>query len=205
MQAVSNQASKRQFLDLHLMRACGASTRQHEENKNHTISLIMKLLASLIITLLGSTLTTNPALSWPQEIGSSAEALTTDSRGEIPSFPASIPGFIREPGLDFWNKPTNERGQVRTYGDSKWEGIHDFPNTQNGCDNGIFLIRWRATGGPVYSATGHSPTAIHHIAEKPSAFGYMHGSNCQQPLFKGINPNTINNVLYEVIFWKASV
>ena len=126
------------------------------------------------------------------------------TRNEIPDFPRAITQFINIPGRDFWNKPVNERGQVRTFGNDEWQGIHKFPNTMNGCHNGVFLLRWRSAGGPVLSAVGYSPKSAHFKALQPASYGYMYGTNCQQPLFKSMG-NGINNVIYEIRFFQASV
>ena len=80
---------------------------------------------------------------WPKQIGYPPKAYSMKSRSEIPSFPSHVDGFLHVTGRDCWNRPINERGQVRAFGSDKWESITDFPRTTNGCHNGVFLLRWR--------------------------------------------------------------
>jgi len=141
---------------------------------------------------------------WPTKGFYPPQAFAVNSRSNIPRFPSSLPEFYRVPGRDFWNKPVNERGQVRTFGDGEWQSIHDFPNTMNGCHNGVFLLRWRSSSGPVLSAVGTRFNADFK-APKPSSYGYMYGTNCQKPLFQSIRSSSINNVMYEVLFFQAGV
>ena len=74
----------------------------------------------------------------------------------------------------------------------------------NGCNNGVFLLRWRSSNGPVLSAVGTSFSADFK-ASMPSAYGYLYGNNCQKPLFKSVRSSSINNVMYQVVFFQAGV
>ena len=141
---------------------------------------------------------------WPTRDFYSARAVAVSTRSAIPQFPVSIPEFYRVPGRDFWNKSVSERGQVRTFGNGEWQSIHEFPNTMNGCHNGVFLLRWRSSNGPVLSAVGWSKNA-EFKANKPASYGYMYGTNCQMPLFNSVRNNHINNVIYEIFFYQAGV
>ena len=119
------------------------------------------VIASSVIT--GASFITGSTVQafgqWPTRDFYSARAVAVSTRSAIPQFPASIPEFYRVPGRDFWNNPVSERGQVRTFGDGEWQSIHEFPNTMNGCNNGVFLLRWRSSNGPVLSAVGTSFSA----------------------------------------------
>ncbi len=142
---------------------------------------------------------------WPSSSFYPPRAETVAARNQIPKFPLALPKFIRVPGRDFWNRPVNERGQVRTFGNESWQSINEFPNTMNGCHNGVFLLRWRSANGPVLSAVGWSTKKADFKANKPASYGYMYGTNCQMPLFKSIQNNHINNVIYEIFFYQAGV
>ena len=103
------------------------------------------------------------------------------------------------------NKPINERGQVRTFGNGSWQSIDQFPNTMNGCHNGVFMLRWRSANGPVMSAVGWSTRKADFKASNPASYGFMYGTNCQMPLFKSVQKSHINNVIYEVFYYQAGV
>jgi hypothetical protein len=56
--------------------------------------------------------------------------------------------------------------------------------TMNGCSVGVFMIRWRSSdtsfhvqSSARYSGTAGSPEI------KTGAFGYISGTNCEQPMF----------------------
>ena len=169
----------------------------------------MKLFNAIAAAaVLGTSLATiSPAQAsnqWPSKKFYPPRAETVAARNLIPKFPPALPGFIRVPGRDFWNKPVSERGQVRTFGDGGWQSIRDFPNTMNGCHNGVFLLRWRSSGGPVLSAVGTRFNADFK-APKASTYGYIYGTNCQKPLFQSVRSSSINNVMYEVLFFQAGV
>ncbi|MDA9661460.1 hypothetical protein N9T35_00530 [bacterium] len=169
----------------------------------------MKLFSAIssAVVIGASLLTGSPVRAsgqWPTRGFYPPRAVASSTRSAIPQFPASIPEFYRVPGRDFWNNPVSERGQVRTFGDGEWQSIHEFPNTMNGCHNGVFLLRWRSSSGPVLSAVGTSFSADFR-ASKPSSYGYMYGNNCLKPLFKSLRSSSINNVMYQVVFFKAGV
>ena len=80
----------------------------------------------------------------------------------------------------------------------------------NGCAAGAFMIRWRLSDPEVrvessvrFSGKDTSATT------KSGSFGYMSGSNCEQPMFKFIgtvngNSSTLVDVYYELKFWQAA-
>jgi hypothetical protein len=82
---------------------------------------------------------------WPTHRG----ANVTTSSESIPLFPKRLSGFISEAGQDFWGKPFPSRGTMRIFQGQSWQGIPDFPNTQNGCSSGAFMIRWRSANPDV--------------------------------------------------------
>ncbi len=84
----------------------------------------------------------------------------------------------------------------------------------NGCDSGMFMVRWR-TGYPdihVSSILGYydgTVTSRMEARAKTGSFGYMQGTNCEQPMFKFAgarkgNGATLVNIYYELKFWQAA-
>jgi Putative DNA-binding domain len=145
--------------------------------------------------------------SWPQQSG----AYTAPSSETIPPFPSEWTGYRFEAGKDFWGKPFSKSGTVRIFQGGGWQGIHEFPATMNGCSSGVFMIRWRSAhpDTPVESSL-RSYNAVTAVDTKPAqGFGYMSGSNCEQPMFKFPDePNhhggTLVDVYYELKFWQAA-
>lgn len=145
--------------------------------------------------------------TWPQPLG----VYTASSSETIPGFPSELSGYRFEASKDFWGKPFSENGSIRIFQGSGWQGIHKFPATMNGCSSGVFMIRWRSayTEMPVESSL-RSYNAVAEVDTKPPhGFGYMSGTNCEQPMFKfpdKPNPNgaTLVDVYYELKFWRAA-
>ena len=143
-------------------------------------------------------------LAWPKGkapyIAASSDA--------IPPFPDMLTGF-RPAGedKDFWDKPFPAKGSVRVFAGAGWQGIPDFPKTMNGCSHGVFMIRWRSADSAVLvrSSVRYSTESKRH--EKAGAFGYMSGTNCEQPMFRFRNADngaTLVDVFYELKFWQAA-
>jgi hypothetical protein len=132
------------------------------------------------------------------------------SRQSLPNFPATIPGFYHESGKDFWGKPFEERGTIRLFDGSKWEGIPEFPSSSNGCGNGRFMVRWRSANPDVVIKAGISFGWTSATSVKDGMQGYIVGSNCHSPVFKfshtkNGNQSNLVDVYYEVKFWRAGV
>lgn len=139
------------------------------------------------------------------------------SSAAIPAFPRSLSGF-RPAGKDkdYWDNPLSEhhenfkmKGTVRVFEDGGWADIYEFPHTMNSCSAGVFMIRWRSANPDVTveSTVDYSPENASR--GKTGKFGYMYGTNCDQPLFKfgrALNSNESNlvDVYYEVKFWQAA-
>ena len=175
-------------------------------HRTNQMKLFTAIAAAAVIGT--SLITANPvqaSYQWPVKSFYPPRAQTVSTRNQIPKFPLSLPEFVRVPGRDFWNKPINERGQVRTFGNESWQTINQFPNTMNGCHNGVFLLRWRSANGPVMSAVGWSTRKADFKASNPASYGFMYGTNCQMPLFKSVEKSRINNVIYDVFYYQAGV
>jgi hypothetical protein len=197
---------------------CSAWIGGHPANRGYRLnkpqgiamrgSIIVGLVALAIafsnaFEILASSLHAEPV--WPTQRG----ANVTTSSESIPLFPKRLSGFISEAGQDFWGKPFPSRGTMRIFQGQSWQGIPDFPNTQNGCSSGAFMIRWRSANPDVrvQSSARYSSEISESI--KTGAFGYMSGTNCEQPMFKfggtiNKNASTLVDIYYELKFWQAA-
>jgi hypothetical protein len=144
---------------------------------------------------------------WPSEPG----AYLAASSSTIPAFPSQLDGFRSERGMDFWGKPFRVTGTVRIFEGNGWQGIPKFPSTMNGCSSGYFMIRWRTASRytAVESSVRPSATVAGRPGAKTGAFGYMSGTNCEQPMFdfgniRRADGATLVDVYYELKFWQAA-
>lgn len=144
--------------------------------------------------------------SWPENHG----VYISTSSETIPLFPNSLRGFRAADNKDYWDKPFDTKGSMRISEGNDWEPIWNFPLTMNHCSDGVFMIRWRSANPAVLiaSATGYHYSGIVYN-EKTGTFGYMQGTNCEEPMFKfagTINGNTSNlvDIYYELKFWQAA-
>jgi hypothetical protein len=169
--------------------------------------LVSTLRNPLVEPLLSTTQTKDSSVHtlWPQQMG---EYIATSSQ-DIPFFPGTLSGYRSEDGRDFWGNPFPSRGTIRIFQGDDWQGLMDFPNTMNGCSAGVFMIRWRLSdsGVLVQSSVRHSSKVGDSI--KSGAFGYMWGTNCEQPMFKfagtiNNNESTLVDIYYELKFWQAA-
>jgi hypothetical protein len=132
------------------------------------------------------------------------------SSESIPLFPRTLSGYRSEDGKDFWNKPFPSRGSVRVFEGGDWQGLQKFPNTMNGCAAGVFMIRWRLSDPSVrVQSSARFSSKDTSAMMKSGTFGYMSGSNCEQPMFKFAgaangNTSTLVDVYYELKFWQAA-
>jgi hypothetical protein len=145
--------------------------------------------------------------TWPKKAG----AYIASSSESLPSFPRELSGYRSEDGKDFWGKPFSVTGTIRVFQGSGWMGIPLFPSTMNGCSSGFFMIRWRTDSpdSPVQSSVRYSAAAANRIETKTGGFGYMSGTNCDQPMFnfgevRLRNGATLVDVHYELKFWQAA-
>ncbi len=147
---------------------------------------------------------TNTRLSWPQVKG----VYIASSSASIPQFPARLSGYRSESGQDFWGHPFRTTGTLRIIQGTGWDGVYQFPNTMNDCSNGVFMIRWRSANPHVRveSSVRYSPED-NSAKTKIGNFGYMSGSNCEQPLFKFTGARdgaNLTDIYYELKFWQAA-
>ena len=138
---------------------------------------------------------------WPKQMG---EYIATSSEG-IPLFPKTLSGYRSEPGKDFWGKPFASRGQIRIFPGDDWKGLPEFPNTMNGCASGVFMIRWRSSDRTTRVQSSSRNSSQSQGTIKTGAFGYISGTNCEQPMFKlpGTESGLVD-IFYELKFWQAA-
>ena len=147
-------------------------------------------------------------LEWPKDFG----AFIGASSEEIPAFPSTLSGFRSQDGKDFWSKPFSTKGYIRAHQGNDWEGIWKFPCTMNGCSHGVFMIRWRSADPVIriHSVVAYSSAVISRPEVKTGTFGYMSGTNCEQPMFKfadsiyRVQGSLLVDVFYELKFWQAA-
>lgn len=168
---------------------------------------------SLAALLLFATLCVSQALAqrsstpptWPKDRG---EYIATSSEN-IPTFPRTLSGYRSENDKDFWDKPFQSRGTLRIFQGNGWQGLPKFPNTMNGCSSGIFMIRWRSSDPNVRLQSSVRYSKDVSGTMKEGSFGYMSGTNCEQPMFKfggtrSSGKSTLVDVYYELKFWQAA-
>ena len=147
----------------------------------------------------------NAPPSWPKDRG---EYIATSS-GNIPTFPRTLSGYRSENEKDFWDKPFHSRGTVRSFQGNDWQGLPKFPNTMNGCSSGVFMIRWKSSNPNVLIQSSVRYSKDTPGTMKAGSFGYMSGTNCEQPMFKfggtrNGDKSTLVDVYYELKFWQAA-
>lgn len=172
----------------------------------------MRILITLLLIFL-SAIVTNGQKEWTKNGGVNIAR----SSAAIPAFPRSVPEFrpvnITE---DYWGNPLSEnyenfviRGSLRGSEGGGWAEIFDFPHTMNHCSDGIFMVRWRSANPAVLIESTVSYSAETARRGKIGKFGYMMGSNCEQPLFRFArklrgNESNLVDVYYEAKLWQAA-
>ena len=146
---------------------------------------------------------------WPKNQG----VYTATSSETIPLFSRTLSGFRpEEDNKDFWGHTFACKGSIRIFARAGWTGVPNFPATMNGCSSGVFMVRWRSASPDVRieSSLGYYDLRV-GPAKKPKVgvFGYMYGTNCDQPMFKfggtlNGNDSTLTDVYYELKFWQAA-
>jgi hypothetical protein len=160
--------------------------------------------------------TPTPAYSaWRESTGD----YVATSSASIPAFPTSLSGYRSEHGKDFWGKDFPWKGTIRVFAGNDWDSgvlYPRFPATMNGCSSGVFMIRWRSANPNVLIQSALGPYAPSLIRSNPSSisaakssagFGYMRGTNCDQPMFKfdrALDGSTLVDIYYELKFWQAA-
>jgi hypothetical protein len=145
--------------------------------------------------------------TWPTQKGT----FTATSDENIPAFPKKMTGYISVAGRDFWGNSFESKGKLRIFQGDDWMGIPDFPNTQNSCSTGVFMIRWRSANQDVRVLTSARYSSAETFYENSATgmYGYISGNNCEQPMFMfggaaNGNASTLVDVSYELKFWKAA-
>ncbi len=178
--------------------------------KAKTITAVTAGISVVVFIQAGNSAPPSGRPLWPKKQG----VYLARSSDEISAFPRALSGFRSENNKDFWGHSFPCRGSLRVFKGEKWVGIPNFPVTMNGCDSGIFMVRWRS-GYPdvrVSSTLGYFDGTGARGTEngaKMGSFGYIQASNCEQPMFKFAgaqkgNKSTLVNIYYELKFWQAA-
>lgn len=179
---------------------------QSIKGRTRMAAVISSSLLIVAIFLVGISSPKPPRAPWPKKLG----VYISRSSDVTPSFPSRLTGFRSQGGRDFWGRSFDSTGSIRVFEGNAWDGIPDFPNTMNHCSDGVFMIRWRSANPDVRIATtvGYS-SEVTSGPTRIGSFGYMSGTNCEEPLFKfsGVrNSNEANlaDIYYELKFWQAA-
>jgi hypothetical protein len=174
------------------------------------LNIALSLIVTTVMTIACPSVDAqeNHASRWPKQNG----AFSAKSSEAIPSFPARLSGFRSEPGKDFWDKPFRTKSTLRVFQGSGWSQIRDFPKSMNACGAGRFMLRWRSSNLDVLveAATGYfGDVRVINSQVMSASYGYMQGTNCEEPLFrfgKTLNGNqsTLVDIYYELMFWQAA-
>ncbi len=150
------------------------------------------------------TIPSNAQSTWPRTKG----VFIAPSSDRIPPFPQTVSGYRSEKDQDFWGHPIRSTGTLRVFDGHDWDGIYNFPNTMNHCGEGMFMIRWRSANPNVrlQSSLRYSSDAKFDkfATTKTGSFGYMSGTNCEQPMFKIVGTSDLVDIYYELKFWQAA-
>ncbi len=146
------------------------------------------------------------SLPWPEQHG----VYIASSSETIPTFPSALVGYRATDDKDYWDRPFKTKGSLRVFEGNDWEPIYEFPMTMNHCSDGVFMIRWRAAHPDVVvaAAVGYHYSGV-IFETKAGTFGYMQGTNCEEPLFKIAGADSggaasLVDIYYELKFWQAA-
>ena len=175
----------------------------HKARPPARIAACVVVAGFVMLTAFSAGLSSPTARSpWPKKRG----VYTATSSETSPLFPLALSGYRSENNKDFWDHTFASKGSIRIFEGGGWTGIPDFPATMSGCSHGVFMVRWR-TGLPIESALGFHERTV-STGPKTGAFGYMYGTNCEQPMFRFVrtagNSSTLTDVFYELKFWQAA-
>jgi hypothetical protein len=174
-------------------------------NRMKTYFGFAAVLIAVVLPLTATSQRSPDSPMWPKQAG----AYIATSSEAIPAFPKQLSGYRSEEGKDFWSKPFSTKGTLRVFRGNDWQGIGKFPNTMNGCSSGVFMIRWRSAypTDRIESTVAYSAAVASGSAPKTGVFGYMSGTNCEQPMFKfagSSSGDTLVDIYYELKFWQAA-
>lgn len=164
-----------------------------------------KLSGCLFVVLLLSVLVaSSEAQAWPQKLG----AYVAKSSKALPAFPKKVSMFrFSGRNMNYFGESFASSGTFRVFGGETWSGISDgatdFPYNQNSCSNGRWMIRWRSSSPNASLRSTADYSAETARGGKAGSFGYMYGTNCEQPLFR-ITDNSFVDIYYELKFWEAA-
>jgi len=151
--------------------------------------------------------------TWPQLPAQLVSVYMATSSETIPLFPSELPQYRDTGNMNYWDEPYTLHGTIRIFEGNDWATIPDFPHNGNHCGEGLFMIRWRTSNPDVRVASNlaFSPEPSYNDVKnaKTGSFGYMLGTNCDQPLFQFVgttkgNESNLVDIYYELKFWQAA-
>lgn len=163
------------------------------------------------------------SLMTPRDVvwDSSAGIHTVLTLKEVQPFPDTygdynlVTGEVDATGGQF--KPTG-RIDLNTTGNEEWFSVPDgfggtFAKTSQGCEDGMWMIRWRSKDRhqTVVSSKYYTPRGAIIAPSALGPYGFMVGSNCEEPLFRiydeaeGFTGPTEASVEFEIRFWRTSI
>ena len=145
---------------------------------------------------------------WPTRQG----VYIATSSSSIPVFPRVLRKFrFAGKNKDYWGKSFDADRSTRIFEGNDWEELYKFPHTMNHCSDGVWMLRWRSANSAVRISTGIANNTYYQGVSngKTGTYGYMYGTNCEQPYFKFSratrgNGSNLVDIYYEIKFWKAA-
>ena len=160
------------------------------------------LMCIIVFTSFGS------AQIWPKSQG----VYIAKSSASIPAFPSKLREFrFAGKNKDYWGESFDTIGNTRIFEGNAWEELYQFPHTMNHCSDGVWMLRWRSANPAVRISTGIANNTYDQgvSGAKTGTYGYMYGTNCDQPYFKFAgatrgNESNLVDIHYEIKFWSAA-
>lgn len=169
------------------------------KNFNYSVTVVLCILA---LTYFVSSQT------WPKQLG----VYITTSSASIPAFPRTLRQFrFAGKNKDYYGESYDTDGNTRIFEGKDWEELSQFPHSMNHCSDGVWMLRWRSANPAVRISTGIANNTYDQGVSngKTGTYGYMYGTNCEQPYFKFAkatrgNGSNLVDIYYEIKFWKAA-
>lgn len=157
-----------------------------------------------VVTISGGGL----AQVWPKQQG----VYIATSSASIPAFPRTLRQYrFAGKNKDYYGESYDTDGNTRIFEGNDWEELYQFPHSMNHCSDGIWMVRWRSANPAVRISTGIANNTYDQGVSngKTGTYGYMYGTNCEQPYFKFAkatknNGSNLVDIYYEIKFWKAA-
>ena len=160
----------------------------------------LKYVSAIAMCILVLTLVASSQV-WPKRQG----VYIAKSSASIPTFPRVLREFrFAGKNKDYWGESFDTDGSTRIFEGNDWEELSEFPHTMNHCSDGVWMLRWRSANPAVRISTGIANNTYDQGVSngKTGNYGYMSGTNCEQPYFKfaratGGNGSNLVDIYYE--------